>query len=250
MEKKKIETFIKKYSLGGTIDSVIWTNDKEDLTVTAITSDKRLFASVQLEKGAVNFIDGVEVGVLNTERLKKMLIPLADNIALSLDIDDADKTRVRQIQAEDVNININYVTSETSAIDGVPSMKNVPPFEVEIILDEVFINAFNKSFAALGDDGALFTLIMNKKKKKLDLVLGYRQNLSDRIAIGVNTVTGKDAIKNPLSFTAKSLKEIISANSEVKDAVLKISDAGLASVSYQQDGFKSQYYLIKVEVED
>jgi len=250
MEKKKIETFIKKYNLGGTINSVIWTNDKEDLTVTAITSDKKLFASVQLEKGAVGFIDGVEVGVLTTEQLKKMLTPLEDNISLTLDVDENDKTRVRQILLGDTKIDSNYVTSEPTAIDGVPSMKSIPPFEVEIVLDETFITAFNKSFSALGDDGTLFTLIMSNKKKTLQLVLGYKQNLSNRIAIDVTTVAGKDSVKNPISFTAKSLKEILSANGEVENPVLKVSEAGLASISYNKDGFKSQYYLVKVDVED
>ena len=91
---------------------------------------------------------------------------------------------------------------------------------------------------------------MSKKKKKLELVLGYRGNgLSDRIALGIETVAGKDTIKNPISFTSAHLKEILAANDE-GDSILKISEAGLASVSFEKDDFKSQYYLMKVEVED
>jgi len=87
MEKKKIETFIKKYTLGKTIDSVIWKNNKENLIVTAMTSDKKLFASVQLENAAKGFINGVDVGILTSDRWKKMISVLEDNITFTLDVD-------------------------------------------------------------------------------------------------------------------------------------------------------------------
>ncbi len=253
MEKKKIETFIKKYTLGGTINSVIWRNTGEDLTVTAMTSDKKLFASVSLEKAAKGFIDTVDVGILTSDRWKKMLAVLDENVSLTLDVDENDKTRVRKILVEDGKMQMEYVTSEPSAIDPVPSMKNIPPFEVEIPLTPEFMDKFNRTFAALGDDGALFTVVMSKKTKKLDVVFGYKSTgNSDRMALGsvVTANTGKDSIKNPVSFTAKSLKEIIAANNEVENATLKVCEAGLASIAFKSDDINSQYYLVKVEVED
>ena len=145
MEKKNIETFIKKYNLNGILEGVVWsTNSNNDLSVTAMTPDKKLFASVQYEKAA--FFNGVEIGILDTTKLKKMLAPLSDNISLSLDMDETDKNRVRQIIAEDGKIIINYVTAGVDAVDGVPSMKNVPPFTIEINLTPEFIDAFSTSF--------------------------------------------------------------------------------------------------------
>lgn len=249
MEKKHIETFIKKYNLGGAIEGVLWQNDNDNLSVTAMTSDRKLFASVQLEKAA-GFFKDVEIGVQDTGKLKKMLGPLSDNIALSLDIDENDKTRVRKLVAEDSKITIDYVTAQKDVIDPVPKMKNVPPFGVEVTLTPDFIDAFSKAFSALGDDAALFTLIMSKKKQKLEMVLGYKQNLSDRIAMEVTTTAGKDTVKNPISFNAKHLKEILNANNEVANPVLNVSEAGLASISFSDSGFTSQYYLVKIDVED
>jgi len=253
MEKQKIETFIKKYTLGGTINSVIWRNVGDDLAVTAMTSDKKLFASVQLEKAATGFISGQDVGILTTDRLKKMLSLMGETVALTLDVDDKDNTRARKVLVDDGKMLVDYVTSEPSAIDPVPSMKNIPPFDVEIKLTPEFNDKFAKAFSALGDDGALFTVVMSKKTRKLDVVFGYKSTgNSDRIALGeyVTTNTGKDTIKNPISFTAKSLKEILSANSDCDDSVLQICDAGLAGVAFNKDGIKSQYYLVKVDVED
>lgn len=253
MDKTKIETFIKKYTLGGLINSVIWKNNKDNLVVTAMTSDKKLFASVELDDAAKGFIDGQDVGVLTTDRLKKMFSLLDENVALTLDVDEKDATRARKILIDDGKMSENYVTSEPSAIDPVPSMKNIPPFEVEIQLTPEFNDKFTRAFSALGDDGALFTVVMNKKTKKLDVVFGYKSTgNSDRIALGsyVITTAGKDTIKEPISFTAKNLKEIISANSDAQNSILNICEAGLAGVSFTKDGIASQYYLVKVDVED
>jgi len=251
MEKKNIETFIKKYNLNGTIEGVVWSavNNNTDLAVTAMTSDKRLFASIRYEKAA--FFNGVDIIVLDTTKFKKMLSPLSDNISLSLDMDVTDKNRVRQIIAEDGKIIVNYVTGGIENIDGVPSMKNIPPFTVEINLTPEFVQAFSASFSGVDDKDILFTLIMSKKKQKLEMVLGYKQkNLSDRIALEVTATAGKDVVKNPISFNAKHLKEILAANSEVKDPVLNVSELGLAGLTLNDGDFKSQYYLVKTEVED
>ena len=249
MEKKNIETFIRKYNLGGLIEGVRWNNVNDDLVATAMTSDRKLFTSVVWEKNATFFKD-VEIGIQDTTKLKKMLAPLSDTINVALDIDEEDATRVRQLIADDGKNTMNYQAAQVGVLDSVPKMKNIPSFDVEINLSPEFVNALNKSFAALGDDQTLFTLIMSKKKQKMEMVLGYKQNLSDRIALEVSTNTGKDTVKTPISFNAKHLKEVLSANSEVENAVLYVAEAGLASIGFSVDGFISQYYMIKIDVED
>lgn len=251
MEKKYIETFIRKYSLGGAIEGVHWINEGGNLTTTAMTSDRKLFATVTLDKGA-GWFSGVEIGVQKTSKLKKMIGTLPENISLAIDVDENDATRVRQIIAEgsDGKVTVNYITAALSVLDGVPKMKNVPPFTVDIILSEEFIDTFNTAYSAIGDEATSFTLIMSKKKQKLEMVLGYKQNLSDRIALEVATTAGKDTVKAPISFDAKLLKEILSANNEVKNPTLQVSESGLASITFDQDPFKSQYYMIKIDVED
>ena len=251
MDKKYIETFIRKYNLGGAIEEVRWGRDGDNLVTTAMTSDRKLFCQVVLEKGGTWF-ENVEIAIQDTSKFKKMLAVLSENVGLSLDIDENDATRVRQIIVENTDGKdiAYYVTAALSVLDGVPKMKNIPPFTVEIILSEEFISKFNLAFSALGDEATSFTLIMSKKKQKMEMVLGYKQNLSDRIVLGVDCNTGKDVIKTPISFDAKLLKEILSANSEVKNPTLNVSEDGLASVAFDQDGFKSQYYMIKIDVED
>ena len=249
MEKKNLETFIEKYSLGGTLESVLWTNDNDDIVVTAMTSTKTLFASVRWEKAA--FFKGVKIGLDDTSKFKKLLTPLSDDITLSLDMDENNPTRVRQVFADDGKITSMFVASGEDVIDRVPIMKNIPQFTVEIIIPPEFVDVYNKSFSGIDDKDALFTLIMSKKKQKMEMVLGWKQkNLSDRIALPVTTTVGKDTVKNPISFNARHLKEILSANSEVNNAVLSVSEAGLAGISFSHEQFKSQYYLVKINTED
>ena len=253
MEKKQIETFIKKYNLNGAIEGVVWQNNNNHLLVTAMTADRKLYASVQFEDYAskITGFTGVEIPIQETTRLKKMLSFLSDDIALSLDIDPLDATRVRQIIGEDSKNSMIHPVGSKTTIDPIPSMKNIPPFEVEIPVTTELVDSFSKAFSAIGDDQTLFTLVMSKKKNKLEMVFGYRNsNTSNRLAIELLPTTGKDTVKNPISFNAKNLKEILTANAEVTDSVLSISEAGLASIAFNKDGLKSQYYLIKIDVED
>ncbi len=250
MEKTKIETFIKKYNLGGQLESVIWQNKVDDLIVTAMTPDKKLFANVELKDGAKGFVDGVDVPIMDTERLKKMIDILSDDISLSLDIDENDKTRVRQIIGEDSDATFNFQCSDLTTIDAPPKLKNIPPYDVEIIMTPVLIEKFNKAYSSIQDDNTLFTLVMSKKKNKLEMILGYKQGLSDRIVLPITMTPGKDTVKNSISFNAKKLKEILAANDDVENPILSVSEAGLASISFENNGIKSQYYLVKIEVED
>jgi hypothetical protein len=250
MEKKKLETFIKKYHLNGTIESAVWTNEGDDLAVTTVTSSKKLFASVKAKDLAKGFITDVSVGVSLTDRLKKMMSPLGENIAISVDVDPNDSKRVLQIIGDDGRFSFNYQAQELSTMDGIPKLKNIPVFETEITLSPEWIDAYNKSLAAIQNDDTLFTLVMSKSKKKLELVLGYKKGLSDRVTLEVTPVAGKESVKTAISFNAKMLKDVLNANSDVQNPVLKVSEAGLAKLEFENDGIKSEYYLVKIDVED
>ncbi len=252
METKQIETFIKKYSLNGLIEGVLWTNDGNgNLTTTAMTSDRKTFSSVIWEKAAF-FDNNVDIVVQDTTKLKRLLSLFNDNVSLNLDIDENDKTRVRQIIIDDGTNTAIYVAGVKDVIDKGPKIKTIPQFEVEIVLSPEFVDFYNKSVSIINDDQALFTLVMSKKKQKIEMVFGYRQkNLSDQIVLSIKTNQGKDTVKSPISFNAKHFKEILTANnSEVENSVLSISEAGLASVAFDKDGFKSQYYMVKTDVEN
>lgn len=248
MDKTTLETFIKKYNLNGLVDGVRWVVKDNTLRVTSMTSDKKFLASITQKK-----FDGctdVTIGVGDSQRLKTMLNSVEKDVTMTLVTDTADAARgVISVQFEDGKTEMAYMCSHLDVLQPEPKIKSLPGYDVEITLTEEFVSRFLKAKAAL-QESDLFTLLMNKKKQKLEMVLGYNRNLSHRIALEVPTVDGKNTVKSPLSFSAKNLKEILAANPEAKDPVLKVSEQGLAFIEFDTPEFQSQYYMIKIDVED
>ena len=248
MEKKTIETFIKKYSLGGLFSQVRWNVKSNELSVTAMTADKKCLTSVKLKT-----FDGVAdsvIGIVDSAKLKQKLGAVGDTMSVSTVADANEPDRILSLTIADDKSEVSYTTADIDVIPAEPKLKPLPPFEVEIVLNDEFVERFSKVKAAL-PEAELFTLVMNKKKNKLELVLGYGKNNYNRVGFEVTSATaGKDTVKAPISFSAKTLKAILEANSEVKDSVLKVCEQGLAFVEFDKDGFQSQYYMVRVELED
>ena len=90
-----------------------------------------------------------------------------------------------------------------------------------------------------------FTFTFSCKSNKGEVILGYSKINSNRISINVECECDGDV--EPISFSAKYLKEILNANKGAKSSSLKISPNGLAHVSFENDGFKSNYYLVEIK---
>ena len=88
----------------------------------------------------------------------------------------------------------------------------------------------------------LWIIVPNNKGS---IILGYSNINTNRIKIDVDCTCDSDI--EPISFSANFLKEILVANKEAKDATLKISSDGLAHISFEVDGYKSDYYLVQIQ---
>jgi hypothetical protein len=246
MDRKAIDTFIKKYYLGGTLEQVRWLAKNGQLNVTAITSDKKFLTSVTLDK--FDGFEDAEVGILETTRLKQMMTALGNDVTFTLNKDEED--RVISMVLSDEKTEIQYVAADLDVLPKRPNTKSIPEYGVKIKLTETFIDKFLKAKSALPEVD-LFTLVMSKKKGKMEMVLGYSDNINNnRIALEVDAENGKDKVKSPISFNAKILKEIISANDDCKCPILEVSEDGLAHIEITQDAYTSQYFLVKIDVED
>ena len=249
MTKTKLETFIRKYTLGGLNSEVRWAASKGVLKMVEITSDKKLMTAVDLNN--FDAFDDAELVVTDTSELKGMLAPLSDNITIKLEKgSEEDSKRIVSMNLVDSELEQIYKTGDAEHLPSKPKLISIPNYDVEIKLNEDFITRFSKAKSAL-PDVKNFTLIMNPKKKKLEMVLGYSSNNNThRSILNLNCVEGKDTLETPTSFSADVLKEILVANSEVKEAVFKVSEQGLAHIEFVSDDFISKYYLIKIPVEE
>lgn len=260
MNKNHIETFIKKYHLNGLFDQVRWVSENKTLKSTTMSSDKKFLHSVEL-KNWDGFGDA-EVGIQDTARIKNMIGSLNDPISIDLifdtppsqpelpDMGGTDPAkRIISMTLSDATKEYNYVAADLDVIQKAPQLKSTPVYDVEIKLSDTFITSFTDAKATLPECD-LFTLIMSKKKNVLQMVLGYSETVNTmRCQIDVPAEAGKDVVKKPISFSAKALKEIINANSECKDAVLKVSEQGLSYIEYDNDPFLAKYYMMKIDTE-
>jgi hypothetical protein len=247
MKKDIIESFIEKYNLGGTIESVKWVSDGATSTLkTSFLSQEKTAAGVLILN---NFKMGdAEIGVHDTAKLKSLLSVLGTDIDVDL---QKHGDKFISMKISDDSTFVNFMLADLSVIpNSAPAVKKLPDFNLVIPFDKVFSSRFISSKSALPDVD-VFTILENKKKK-LELVLGHSSINSNRITLGITPETGKDKLPKPISFSAKYLKEILSANNEddSTESKLYVSSAGLAKISFESDNFKVDYYLVEVETQD
>tara|TARA_B100000963_G_scaffold73770_1_gene61832 strand:- start:3521 stop:4216 length:696 start_codon:yes stop_codon:yes gene_type:complete len=231
MKKSSFEGFITRYNLGGEVESVKIDSTEEGLSVKFISDDKTLLGNVSSDNK--DFPSG-EFGVYTTSQLKGLLTVLDSDI----NVKEGDASLV----FSDKGTSVNYMLADLSVIPVVPDLKQLPEFTSTIKMDNDFVNKFVKSKGALSDSDT-FTFSCNNNKG--EVILGYSKINSNRISINVECECDGDV--EPISFSAKYLKEILNANKGAKSSSLKISPSGLAHVSFENDGFKSNYYLVEIK---
>lgn len=236
MEKQQLNRFISKYNLAGLVESVKWEVKSGVLSTAFISDDKSVLGSVSM---ADFDISDAELGVYDTTKLTKMLAVLGDSVEFVVsDIDG----RLISLKFKDGTTSVDYMLADLSVIPNVPDLKKLPEFNVEVKLDSNFISKFIRAKSALSDETA-FTFIY--KGGKGQMVLGYSNINTNRISIDVDCKCEGDV--QPISFSATYFKEILNANKEATDAVLKISSQGLSHIHFKVDKFESNYYLVQLQ---
>jgi len=245
MKKQVLNTFIDKYSLNGSIESVKWVvdNSNKQIKTSSISDDKNALSYVTIKDDA-GLVDS-EFGINDTTKLKKLLNVLSEEVTVAF---NKREEKIVSLSLNSDGTDVQYVTADLSVIPKVPDLKKLPPFNLEIPLTKEFVTTFVKAKSALSD---VDTLTFSKDKKdKVKLTIGYSNVNSNRINIDVKPTEGKDTLGKTIHFSAKYLKEILISNSDCENAVLKISDHGILHVEFNNDLFNSSYYLIEIKSVD
>ena len=231
MNKSKFDGFINRYNLGGEIESVMIKSDDKNLSVRMISDDKTLLGDVTVEE--TDFPNG-EFGIYTTSQLKGLLSVLDEAISVE-EVTGA-------VKFSDKGTKVQYMLAAPSVIPAVPDLKALPAFDVEVTLNDDFVNKFIKSKGALSDAD---TFTFTSKDKKAEIILGYSSINSNRISISVDCKAKGDV--EPIAFSAKYLKAILMANKGSKTSSLKISSKGLSHVSFTDGDYTSNYYLVEIK---
>jgi len=231
MEKQKLDGFINRYNLGGEVESVMIKSEGTNLTVRMISDDKTLLGDVSVAD--MEFPNG-EFGIYTTSQLKGLMSVLDTSIKV--------EETPGALKFSDKGTKMQYMLAAPSVIPAVPDLKALPPFNVDVTLDDEFINKFIKSKGALADaDTFTFTC----KDNKGEIILGYSSINSNRISITVDCTCDGDV--EPIQFSAKYLKAILVANKGSNTSSLKISSQGLAHLAFTEGDYVSNYYLVEIK---
>ena len=231
MEKSKFNGFVSRYNLGGEVESVMIKSEKTNMSVRMISDDKTLLGDVTVND--TDFPDG-EFGIYTTSQLKGLLGVLDNTIKVE-EVTGA-------LKFSDNGTKMQYMLAAPSVIPAVPDLKTLPPFNVEITLDNEFVNKFIKSKGALTDaDTFTFTC----KDGKGEIILGYSSINSNRISISVDCKCEGNV--DPIAFSAKYLKAILLANKGSSTSSLQISSQGLSKVAFTEGEYVSNYYLVEIK---
>ena len=231
MNKGKFDGFVNRYNLGGEIESVMVKSDDKNLSVRMISDDKTLLGDVTVVGG--DFPNGL-FGIYTTSQLKGLLSVLGESIT----VDEV----TGALKFYDKKVKVQYMLAAPSVIPAVPDLKALPPFDVEVTLNDDFINKFIKSKGALSDAD---TFTFTSKAGKSEIVLGYSSINSNRISIDVTTNATEDI--EPIAFSAKYLKAILMANKGSKSSSLKIASKGLAALAFVDGDYTANYYLVEIK---
>ena len=233
MNKQKLVSFINKYYLNGTVNSVILNSKSNKLSVRFISGDKTLLGELEMDKW--QFEDS-EVGIYSTEQLLKLLSVLDEDINVTIN-KAGDKSIA--LKVSDASSSVNYMLSDISIISKPPQLKSVPNFELKIDVTPNFMNKFISGKSALAETDN-FTVITDGSETKL--VIGYASINTNRVIIPVTT-TESSNIDN-VSFNANIFKEVLTANKECESATLEVSSEGLSKITFRVDDFSVTYWLV------
>ena len=241
MKKVLLEEFIKKYSLGGSIDSVNWRVDGGKLTVTGTPSDTQVICFVSTK--AIGLPDGV-YSIYDTSQLKAFLGVLGDDINVEVVTADHNNQPISfklNDKPSGGRTKVQFVLSDPAVIPKESSEADLTPFDMTIKFDSNFMTQFIKAKGSLAD---LPVFAVVNEDGKTSFVLGYD---SDMLTSQVDLqVEAEGSLKEVLNFSADYLKDIFMANKEASAGEIGISNRGVMFVTFANDVFNPRYYLLKI----
>jgi hypothetical protein len=235
MNKNNLLKFIQKYSLGGLIESVAWNAEGTKLSVRFISDDKTLLGEVEFNAYTST---PMNVGIYTTSLLKNMIGVLDNDLTLKVD-KAGDKSVSLKLSSDETET--SYQLADLGVIPPVPDLKTLPDFGISIDMASNMIDKFIKAKGALSD---VDTFTIFTEGGDLKMAIGYSSISTNRVTFTAQ----KDYAETvkPISFSAKYLKEILTANKEATNAKLKVSTDGLSNVEFQIDEFVCKYYLVEI----
>lgn len=240
MKKELLETFIKRYSLGGIVSRVKWKyNSNEKVLHTRAAVDNKSFVVDVVMTNFDSFgSNDLVLCIGDTDRLYSMLKPFGDDVNVSV---NNNGDRIFGFSISDNDCESYCSTADPSAIDPVAkNLQDLPEYHVEIPLTDEFISKFRAAQSALKDVDT-YSVGMNKKGV-FEIVIGYATSNSNRIRLTPPTTPNKNKLDKSLSFPIKNTIEALKANADISSGTLSINNMGIVRLYFKNDNYECTYY--------
>lgn len=240
MKKSDLLKFIELYNLSGTVERVKIDADGSSLKTVFITEDKTLYGNVsytglKLDKGTY--------GIHDTKQLIKMLGVLEEDI--NPEVVRLDDKRAVGISFSDENTESMVMLADLSVIPSAPSGVNPGKADLEVLLDEDFVERYIRAKNALAEVNN-FTFLTNPKTSRVEMIIGHSSINSNRIRLELKTTPGLDTPAKMVSFNADYFKEALMKNRGMSGMTLKVNSAGLAHLAVKTAVYEANYYFLKI----
>lgn len=257
MNKRRLIELINRYNLAGSSDAVNWIIKDGKLHVNFITEERTVLGNIVMNKFTDEIkINGVgknittgTLGVYTTSQLTKLLSVLEEEFSLSLfEVTQDNKSLFATMKFKDQGVTVTYVLSDPDIIPTVPTMKNVPEYNVTIKIDTNFINTFIKAQNAMPDKHDAFVVAADDKN--VTVTIGDPSTANSNNVIIEPEVVGDFSLMKATVFSSRLFKEVLAANRDCKEALYHLSDEGLSNVKFVTEDFEAEYFLLALESEE
>jgi len=237
MNRSILESFIQRYFLGGTIDSVTWHSTTDGVSVIGTPSDQQVVCFVDTKEIV---LPSGDYSIYDTTQLKTLLRVLNSTVEIKPEFTDAIATAfLISDKPHGGNTSVKFVLSDPSVIPDEADEPDLSPFDMTVHIDDGFIAQFIKATSAIAGVET-FTVLTTDTPK---FVVGYSDMNTTRIDVDVET---DGSLENPITFSSVYLKEVLMANKDAKEGTIEISNEGVMKISFVDDIFRSRYYLLQI----
>jgi hypothetical protein len=241
--KQELLAFINKYHLGGRINAVKWTTKNNVIETLAMSSDKNMVIDVVLSD-IFNFNSELNFGILTTDQLVKQLKFLSDDI--SIDFNFQQNTPLIIIFSDSKN-STEYMLSDLSVIPGPKGkgLKKEMDWNLEFEITKSIIKDFQSARQALPETKTI--KIIPQDNSNYRFALGYATVNTNRISLSISPKKVKNPVNRIFSFNSVYFGEILQANKNADEILLRISYEGIAHLQTIENNIIANYYLLETE---
>lgn len=238
-DRSRILSHIDRYNLSGEIEPVEWKVENGELSIGFVSPDNTIIGSLSAEDFGLD--ENVELGIMQTSRLQKLIKILNDEFDISLQY-AGDQARV--LVLEDDQKTVEFRLSDLSVIPDAPSPKRIPDFQVDMEITERFASDFRSAESALDED----EFAVRTTPQGVEVVVGYtadsRREHNNKVTLPVDVEEFEGFENNNVTFKADTFSEILKANSDAETATWEVSDEGLSRIQFESEDWDVTYYFV------